>query len=201
MAYELAPLPYAYDALEPYLDAQTMQLHHDKHHQTYITKLNDAMSKYPDFNGKSIEELVQDLDKIPEDIRGAVRNNGSQHLNHALFWQMMAPQAGGEPTGIIGEAITTAFGSFASFKEHFTKAALGQFGSGWAWLSAENGKLIVHAMSNEGNPLSTGKKPLLGLDVWEHSYYLKYQNRRPDYIAAWYNVINWSFVSQQLQKA
>jgi superoxide dismutase, Fe-Mn family len=197
MAFELPPLPYAYDALEPYIDAQTMTLHHDKHHQTYVTNLNGGIEKHPELASKSLEDLVGNLDAVPEDIRTLVRNNGGQHLNHSIFWEVMAPNAGGEPDGQVADAISAAFGDFASFKDAFSKAAIGQFGSGWAWLYIEGGKLAVKGFPNGDNPAMSGGVPLLGIDVWEHAYYLKYQNRRPEYVGAWWNVVNWAAVNQR----
>ncbi|HFU4626369.1 TPA: superoxide dismutase, partial [Enterococcus faecium] len=176
MTYTLPDLPYAYDALEPYIDEETMHLHHDKHHNTYVTNLNSAIEKYPELGEKTIEELLSDMDAIPTDIKTAVRNNGGGHANHSFFWEIMAPNAGGEPTGEIKEAINEAFGDFSSFKEEFKKAAAGRFGSGWAWLVMENGKLAITSTANQDSPLMEGKTPILGLDVWEHAYYLKYKN-------------------------
>ena len=197
MTYTLPDLPYAYDALEPYIDEETMHLHHDKHHNTYVTNLNAAIEKYPELGEKTIEELLSDMDAIPTDIKTAVRNNGGGHANHSFFWEIMAPNAGGEPTGEIKEAINEAFGDFSSFKEEFKKAAVGRFGSGWAWLVMENGKLAITSTANQDSPLMEGKTPILGLDVWEHAYYLKYKNVRPDYIAAFWNVINWDEVNKR----
>ncbi|MBD9903584.1 superoxide dismutase [Enterococcus faecium] len=197
MTYTLPDLPYAYDALEPYIDEETMHLHHDKHHNTYVTNLNAAIEKYPELGEKTIEELLSDMDAIPTDIKTAVRNNGGGHANHSFFWEIMAPNAGGEPTGEIKEAINEAFGDFSSFKEEFKKAAAGRFGSGWAWLVMENGKLAITSTANQDSPLMEGKTPILGLDVWEHAYYLKYKNVRPDYIAAFWNVINWDEVNKR----
>lgn len=201
MTYTLPDLPYAYDALEPYIDEETMHLHHDKHHNTYVTNLNSAIEKYPELGEKTIEELLSDMDAIPTDIKTAVRNNGGGHANHSFFWEIMAPNAGGEPTGEIKEAINEAFGDFSSFKEEFKKAAAGRFGSGWAWLVMENGKLAITSTANQDSPLMEGKKPILGLDVWEHAYYLKYKNVRPDYIAAFWNVINWDEVNKRFEAA
>ncbi|HFZ6002556.1 TPA: superoxide dismutase [Enterococcus faecium] len=201
MAYTLPDLPYAYDALEPYIDEETMHLHHDKHHNTYVTNLNSAIEKYPELGEKTIEELLSDMDAIPTDIKTAVRNNGGGHANHSFFWEIMAPNAGGEPTGEIKEAINEAFGDFSSFKEEFKKAAAGRFGSGWAWLVMENGKLAITSTANQDSPLMEGKTPILGLDVWEHAYYLKYKNVRPDYIAAFWNVINWDEVNKRFEAA
>lgn len=201
MTYTLPDLPYAYDALEPYIDEETMHLHHDKHHNTYVTNLKAAIEKYPELGEKTIEELLSDMDAIPTDIKTAVRNNGGGHANHSFFWEIMAPNAGGEPTGEIKEAINEAFGDFSSFKEEFKKAAVGRFGSGWAWLVMENGKLAITSTANQDSPLMEGKTPILGLDVWEHAYYLKYKNVRPDYIAAFWNVINWDEVNKRFEAA
>lgn len=201
MTYTLPDLPYAYDALEPYIDEETMHLHHDKHHNTYVTNLNSAIEKYPELGEKTIEELLSDMDAIPTDIKTAVRNNGGGHANHSFFWEIMAPNAGGEPTGEIKEAINEAFGDFSSFKEEFKKAAAGRFGSGWAWLVMENGKLAITSTANQDSPLMEGKTPILGLDVWEHAYYLKYKNVLPDYIAAFWNVINWDEVNKRFEAA
>ncbi|MCB8521263.1 superoxide dismutase [Enterococcus faecium] len=201
MTYTLPDLPYAYDALEPYIDEETMHLHHDKHHNTYVTNLNAAIEKYPELGEKTIDELLSDMDAIPTDIKTAVRNNGGGHANHSFFWEIMAPNAGGEPTGEIKEAINEAFGDFSSFKEEFKKAAAGRFGSGWAWLVMENGKLAITSTANQDSPLMEGKTPILGLDVWEHAYYLKYKNVRPDYIAAFWNVINWDEVNKRFEAA
>ncbi len=201
MTYTLPDLPYAYDALEPYIDEETMHLHHDKHHNTYVTNLNSAIEKYPELGEKTIEELLSDMDAIPTDIKTAVRNNGGGHANHSFFWEIMAPNAGGKPTGEIKEAINEAFGDFSSFKEEFKKAAAGRFGSGWAWLVMENGKLAITSTANQDSPLMEGKTPILGLDVWEHAYYLKYKNVRSDYIAAFWNVINWDEVNKRFEAA
>ncbi|BCS31665.1 superoxide dismutase [Luteitalea sp. TBR-22] len=195
MPYELAPLPYAHNALEPFIDEQTMQIHHGRHHQTYVNNVNAALEKYPELQGKPIEQLIADLNAIPEDIRTAVRNNGGGHANHTLFWQVMGPNAGGAPTGKVAEAINAKFGSFDAFKEAFAKAAVGRFGSGWAWLIKNGDGVEITSTPNQDSPLMEGKTPLLGLDVWEHAYYLKYQNKRPDYIAAWWNVVNWDAVN------
>ena len=199
MAHQLPPLPYAFDALEPQIDAQTMQIHHGKHHQAYVTNLNAALEKHPDLQQKSIEDLLKGINSVPEDIRTAVRNNGGGHMNHTAFWQWMAPKAGGAPTGALDDAIKSAFGSFDGFKEQFTKAGVTRFGSGWAWLIDAGGKLTIESTANQDSPLMEGKKPILGLDVWEHAYYLKYQNRRPDYLDAWWNVVNWAEISKRLQ--
>lgn len=196
MTYTLPDLPYAFDALEPYIDEETMHLHHDKHHNTYVTNLNAAIENYPELGEKTIEELLSDMDAIPSDIQTAVRNNGGGHANHSFFWKIMAPNAGGEPTGAIKDAINETFGDFATFKEEFKKAAAGRFGSGWAWLVLEDGKLAITSTANQDSPLMEGKKPVLGLDVWEHAYYLKYKNVRPDYIEAFWNVVNWDEVNK-----
>lgn len=201
MTYTLPDLPYAFDALEPYIDEETMHLHHDKHHNTYVTNLNAAIEKHPELGEKTIEELLSDMDTVPTDIKTAVRNNGGGHANHSFFWKIMAPNAGGEPTGAIKEAIDEAFGDFATFKEEFKKAAAGRFGSGWAWLVMENGKLAITSTANQDSPLMEGKTPILGLDVWEHAYYLKYKNVRPDYIEAFWNVVNWEEVNNRLSSA
>ena len=200
MAFTLAPLPYGYDALEPFIDTQTMTIHHDKHHAAYVTNLNAALEKHPELGSWSLAELVQKLNEVPEDIRTAVRNHGGGHYNHDMFWQIMAPNAGGEPKGALATAITSDFGSFANFKAEFEKAAMGRFGSGWAWLVVKGEKLAVVSTANQDNPMSDGLKPLAGLDVWEHAYYLKYQNRRAEYASAWWNVINWDEVSQRFGK-
>ena len=199
MAHAVPPLPYDYNALEPHIDEQTMRIHHDKHHAAYVTNLNAALEKHPELQQKSADDLIRGINSVPEDIRTAVRNNGGGHANHAMFWQIMAPAAGGAPTGAIGEAITSTFGSFASFKEQVNKAGATRFGSGWAWLIDAGGKLVIESTANQDSPLMEGKKPILGVDVWEHAYYLKYQNRRPDYLAAWWNVINWDEVSKRLR--
>ena len=196
MANQLPPLPYDFSALEPHIDSQTMQIHHGKHHQAYVTNLNAALEKHSNLQAKSAEDLVRDLGSVPEDIRTAVRNNGGGHVNHTMFWKMMAPNAGGAPTGAVADAIKASFGGFDAFKEQFAKAGVGRFGSGWAWLIDSNGKLSIESTANQDNPISEGKKPILGLDVWEHAYYLKYQNRRPDYITAWWNVVNWAEVNR-----
>jgi Fe-Mn family superoxide dismutase len=194
MAFEVPPLPYAPDALEPHIDAQTMSLHHDKHHQAYVDKLNAALEG-TEFADSSIEDIIANLDAIPEDKRTAVRNNGGGHLNHSLFWKSMSPDGGGAPEGDLGAAIDSAFGSFDDFKEQFEAAGVGQFGSGWAWLVFDGGALSVTSTPNQDNPLSEGKLTLLGNDVWEHAYYLKYQNRRPEYLKAWWNTVNWSEIA------
>lgn len=201
MAYTLSDLPYGYDALEPYIDVETMHLHHDKHHNTYVTNLNAAIEKYPELEEQSIEELMKNLNEVPEDIRTAVRNNGGGHANHSFFWKIMAPNAGGEPTGAIKDAIDQAFGSFEKMKEEFKTAATGRFGSGWAWLVLNNGKLEITSTANQDSPLTDGKTPIIGLDVWEHAYYLKYKNVRPDYIAAFWDVVNWDQANENLANA
>lgn len=196
MTYTLPELPYAYDALEPYIDVETMHLHHDKHHNTYVTNLNAAIEKHPELGEKSVEDLISDMNTIPEDIRTAVRNNGGGHTNHTFFWEIMAPNAGGQPTGAIKEAIDETFGSFDEMKAAFKTAATGRFGSGWAWLVVNNGKLEITSTPNQDSPLMDGQTPVLGLDVWEHAYYLKYKNVRPDYIEAFWNVVNWDKVNE-----
>jgi Fe-Mn family superoxide dismutase len=200
VAYELPALPYGFDALEPHIDAQTMQIHHGKHHQAYVNNLNAALEKAPELQGKPVEDLIKDLNAIPESIRTAVRNNGGGHANHTLFWQIMGPNGGGAPTGAIADAINSSFGGFDSFKEQINKAGVGRFGSGWAWLVESGGKLAIESTANQDSPIMEGKKPILGVDVWEHAYYLKYQNRRPDYLAAWWNTINWGAVNARLGK-
>ena len=199
MAHTLPPLPYAFDALEPHIDKQTMEIHHGKHHQAYITNLNAALEKHPDLQTTSVEDLIRGINTVPEDIRTAVRNNGGGHANHSMFWQIMGPHAGGQPTGAIADAITSSFGGFDAFKEQLAKAGAGRFGSGWAWVIDQGGKLVIESMANQDSPLMEGKKPVLGIDVWEHAYYLKYQNRRPDYISAWWNVVNWNEVNKRLR--
>jgi Fe-Mn family superoxide dismutase len=217
--FTLPPLPYAYDALEPHIDAQTMQIHHDKHHAAYVANLNKAITDFPDLGKKPVEDLLKDLNSVPEKIRTAVRNNGGGHYNHSLFWQMMKKNDGGGGNTIIvnktdplndtkinntlalNKAIETTFGSFQTFQDNFTKAALGQFGSGWAWLVWDGSALKIEPTPNQDTPLNVGHPPLLGLDVWEHAYYLKYQNKRADYITAWWNVVNWDFVADRYAKA
>jgi Fe-Mn family superoxide dismutase len=200
--FTLPPLPYDYSALEPHIDAQTMQIHHGKHHQAYITNLNNALKDHADLQGKTVEQLITNLDSVPESIRTAVRNNGGGHYNHSLFWQVMGPDAGGEPTGAVADAINAELGGYAAFKEAFTKAGLTRFGSGWAWLAVgKDGKLAVSSSPNQDSPLMEGATPILGNDVWEHAYYLNYQNRRPDYLAAWFNLINWAEVNRRYQAA
>ncbi|HEX8229510.1 MAG TPA: superoxide dismutase [Chloroflexia bacterium] len=202
MAHELPPLPYDYNALEPYIDEETMHLHHDKHHQAYINNLNTALANYPDLQDKSAEDLIRDLNSVPEAIRPAVRNNGGGHVNHTMFWEIMGPNGGGEPTGALADAINESFGSFDAFKQQFNDAGVKRFGSGWAWLvRGSDGKLSVTSTANQDNPMSEGQYPVMGNDVWEHAYYLKYQNRRPDYLAAWWNVVNWDAVSQRFEQA
>lgn len=201
-AHEVPALPYAYNALEPFIDEQTMHLHHDKHHAAYVTKLNGAIEKHPELSGKSAEELIRNLNSLPEDIRGVVRNNGGGHVNHTMFWQIMGPSKGGAPTGAIGDAINKTFGSFDAFKEKFEAAGVNQFGSGWAWLvRTRAGAFEVKSTPNQDNPISNGEFPVFGNDVWEHAYYLKYQNRRPDYLKAWWNVINWDEINKRLAQA
>ncbi len=194
--FTLPSLPYDFGALEPHIDAQTMQIHHGKHHQAYVNNLNAAVEKTPELQRKSLDDLMRGINSVPEAVRTAVRNNGGGHWNHSLFWKLMAPKAGGTPSGKVAEAITRSFGSFDKFKEQFAAAGAGRFGSGWAWLIDEGGKLSITSTPNQDNPLMDGKKAILGLDVWEHAYYLKYQNRRPDYVAAWWNVVNWPEVNR-----
>jgi len=199
MAHQLPALPYDFAALEPHIDAQTMQIHHGKHHAAYVNNLNAALEKHADLQAKSAEDLIKNLSAIPEDIRGAVRNNGGGHVNHTMFWQIMGPGKGGAPTGPVGDAIKGAFGSFETFKEQMNKGGVGRFGSGWVWLVSAGGKLAIESTANQDNPMSDGKTPIFGIDVWEHAYYLKYQNRRPDYLGAWWNVINWDEVNKRLR--
>jgi len=196
--FALPPLPYPAAALEPYIDEQTMTIHHGRHHQAYVNGLNAALEKAPELAGQTLESLLSDLGKVPEGVRTAVRNHGGGHFNHALFWTQLAPGAGGEPAGAAADAIRGAFGSFDRFRERFRQAALGVFGSGWAWLSVEKGELVVHATPNQDTPLAEGRRPILGLDVWEHAYYLKYQNRRGDYADAFWNVVSWTEVNRRL---
>jgi Fe-Mn family superoxide dismutase len=197
--YTLPPLPYDYSALEPHIDAKTMEIHHTKHHQAYVNNLNAALKDHPEHQNKPVEQLIANLDALPEGIRTAVRNNGGGHANHSLFWQIMKPGGGGEPAGALAEAIASTFGGFAAFKEAFNKAATTRFGSGWAWLVRDKaGKLAITSTPNQDSPIMDGQTPLLGLDVWEHAYYLKYQNRRPDYIAAWWNTPNWDEIARRL---
>jgi Fe-Mn family superoxide dismutase len=195
MAFSLPDLPYGFDALEPHIDTATMQIHHGKHHQTYVNNLNAAIEKAPELGSKSLEELIRGIDSVPEAVRTAVRNNGGGHWNHSMFWKWMAPNAGGQPSGEVGRAINDAFGGFDKFKEQWSAAGAGRFGSGWVWLMNDGGKLSITSTPNQDNPLMEGKSaPILGLDVWEHAYYLRYQNKRPDYITAWWNVVNWEEV-------
>lgn len=201
MAFTLPQLPYAYDALEPYIDARTMEIHHNKHHGGYTKKLNDALEKHPKLFEKSIEALISNPDAIPEDIRTTVRNNGGGYYNHAIFWTVMGPQGGGQPSGALAKAIEAAFGDFEAFRQIFSNAAATRFGSGWAWLGLKGGKLEVISMPNQDAPLLAGLTPILGIDVWEHAYYLKYQNRRGDYIANWWNVVNWDEVARRFEVA
>ena len=201
MAYELPALPYPKEALEPHIDAQTMEIHHGKHHATYVTNLNKAIAGKADLEKKSIEELISNMNAIPEDIRGVVRNNGGGHANHSMFWRIMGPKAGGAPTGKIGDDIKATFGSFETFKEKLEAAGTGRFGSGWAWLIVKGGKLEITSTPNQDNPLMDGNKPVLGVDVWEHAYYLKYQNKRADYLKAWWNVVNWNEVNKIYEAA
>lgn len=200
MVFELPALPYDFNALEPHIDARTMEIHHGKHHNAYTSNLNAAVEKHPELAGKSVEELLSDLDSVPEDVRTAVRNNGGGYANHNMFWTAMSPSGGGEPSGSLADAVNSAFGDFSAFKDAFAKAGMTRFGSGWAWLSKKSdGSLSVTSTANQDNPLSEGLSPILGLDVWEHAYYLNYQNRRGDYISAWWNVVNWDEVSQRFE--
>lgn len=199
--FTLPELPYAYDALAPHIDEETMHLHHDKHHATYITNLNAALEKAPEFQNSSIEDLIKNIDKVPEEVRTAVRNNGGGHYNHSLFWTFMSPQGGGEPEGTLKQKVDTNFGSFSAFCEEFNKAGLGRFGSGWVWLMVKEGKLVITSTPNQDSPLMEGIHPILGCDVWEHAYYLHYQNRRADYLSAWWNVVDWKKVSELYQSA
>jgi Fe-Mn family superoxide dismutase len=201
MHHEVPPLPYDYSALEPHIDEQTMRLHHDKHHAAYVNNLNAALEKHPDLDKKSPEELIRDLNSVPEDVRTAVRNNGGGHVNHTMFWEIMGPNGGGEPTGAIASAIKEAFGSFEDFKQQFNDAGTKRFGSGWVWLVSRGGKLEITSTANQDNPLSEGAYPIMGNDVWEHAYYLKYQNRRPEYLNAWWNVVNWDEVNRRFERA
>ena len=202
MAFEVPPLPYAYNALEPHIDEQTMHLHHDKHHQAYVTNLNAAIEKHPELAGKSPEELLKDLNGVPEDIKAAVRNNGGGHVNHTMFWEIMGPGGGGAPTGALAEAINTTFGSLDALKAAVNDAGVKRFGSGWTWLvKTADGKLAVVSTANQDNPMSEGHFPILGNDVWEHAYYLKYQNKRPDYLAAWWNTVNWDAVGKRFAQS
>ncbi len=202
MAYELPPLPYDYAALEPHIDEATMRLHHDKHHQAYVTNLNAAVEKHPELGGKSPDDLLKDLAGVPDDIRAAVRNNGGGHVNHTMFWQIMTPGGGGAPTGALAEAINSAFGSFDAFKAQFNDAGVKRFGSGWTWLvKTADGKLAVVSTANQDNPMSEGHFPIMGNDVWEHAYYLKYQNLRPKYLEAWWNTVNWAEITKRFEQA
>jgi Fe-Mn family superoxide dismutase len=201
MPHALPPLPYDFAALEPHIDTQTMQIHHGKHHQAYVNNLNAALAKHPELDTWPLEDLLKKINQVPEDIRTAVRNNAGGHHNHSLFWTWMGPKAGGEPSGAVGDAIKKTFGDFAKFKEQIAAAGTGRFGSGWAWLVWSGGKLEILSTANQDSPLMDGKTPVLGVDVWEHAYYLKYQNRRPDYIAAWWNVVNWAAVNKQFEAA
>ena len=197
MAFTLPALPYDFAALEPHIDAKTMEIHHGKHHQTYVNNLNAAIEKAPELASKSLDDLMRNVNTLPESVRTPIRNNGGGHWNHSMFWQLMAPKAGGEPGGNLGAAIKSAFGDFAKFREQFSAAGVGRFGSGWAWLINKGGKLSITSTPNQDNPLMEGQKAIMGLDVWEHAYYLKYQNRRPDYINAWWNVVNWKEVEKR----
>ncbi len=198
MAHQLPPLPYAANALEPHIDARTMEIHHGKHHQAYVTNLNAALDKHPELHSKSIEDLLKGISSVPDDIRQAVINNGGGHWNHTMFWEIMGPGGGGAPSGAIADAINSSFGGFDTLKDEFKKAAVGRFGSGWAWVIDAGGKLVVESTANQDSPIMAGKKVVFGIDVWEHAYYLNYQNRRPDYVEAWWNVINWSAVNKRL---
>ena len=198
MAHSLPALPYAFNALEPHIDARTMEIHHGKHHQAYVTNLNAALDKHPELHGKSIEDLLKGISSVPDDIRQAVINNGGGHANHSMFWEIMGPNGGGAPTGAIADAINSSFGTFDTLKDEFKKAAIGRFGSGWAWVIDAGGKLVVESSANQDSPLMASKKIVFGIDVWEHAYYLNYQNRRPDYIDAWWNVINWAEINKRL---
>ena len=200
MAFTLPPLPYDYNALEPHIDEQTMRIHHDKHHDTSVKNLNAALESHPDLQKKSIEELIGGLDALPEAIRTPVRNNGGGHANHTLFWEIMTPGGAKEPSGALADAITSAFGGFTQFKEQFAKACAGRFGSGWAWLVKDRSGLAIESTPNQDSPLMSGKTPVIGCDVWEHAYYLKYQNRRPDYVSAWWNVVNWTEAAKRFGK-
>ena len=200
MAHTLPSLPYDFGALEPHIDARTMEIHHGKHHQAYVDNLNKALEKAPDLQRLSLDELMRNLGKAPESVRTAIRNNGGGHWNHTMFWEIMGPKGGGEPSGALGDAVKKTFGGFDKFKEQLTEAGKTRFGSGWAWLVVDGGSLRVESTPNQDNPLMEGRQPVLGIDVWEHAYYLKYQNRRPDYIAAWWNVVNWPAVAKRYEK-
>ena len=199
MAHEVPPLPYDYTALEPHIDEQTMRIHHDKHHAAYVTNLNAALDKHPELHQKSIEDLLKSINSVPEDIKAAVRNNGGGHANHTMFWEIMGPGGGGAPSGALGDAINSSFGDFETFKKQVNDAGVKRFGSGWAWLIDAGGKLVIESTANQDSPIMEGKKPILGVDGWEHAYYLKYQNRRPDYLAAWWNVVNWDAVAKRFK--
>ena len=202
MAFTVPPLPYAFDALEPYIDKQTMEIHHDKHHGAYVTNLNKALESAPDLQNKTVEELLaNNCAIVPENIRTAVRNNGGGHINHSMFWQIMAPKAGGNPSGNVAQAINSAFGSFDQFKEKMNAAGVGRFGSGWAWLVKSGGNVEIISTANQDSPVMEGKFPVMGVDVWEHAYYLKYQNRRPEYLGAWWNVVNWPEIEKRFNSA
>ena len=202
MPYQLPPLPYAYNALEPFIDEETMKLHHDAHHQAYVNNLNGAVEKHPELFQRSAEDLVRNLQQVPEDIRTVVRNNGGGHVNHTMFWEIMGPNGGGQPSGELANAITQSLGGFDQLKQQLTQAAVSRFGSGWAWLSVDaSGKLVVESTPNQDNPLSEGRVPVLGVDVWEHAYYLKYRNRRPEYVNQWWNTINWEAVAKRYAQA
>jgi len=201
MSFEMLPLPYAFDALEPYIDAQTVDLHYSKHHATYLKNLNDALAKHTELQNLSIEQILSDLNRVPEDIRTTVRNNGGGYYNHNIYWAIMGPNQGGEPAGRLGEAIRLTFGSFSSFQEQLEKAGLGRFGSGWAWLSKRpDGSLVIHSTPNQDTPLAEGMTPIIGVDVWEHAYYLKYQNRRAEYLKNWWNLVNWEEAERRFQQ-
>ncbi len=200
MAFELPPLPYPFDALEPHIDAKTMEIHHDKHHAAYVTNANAALEKHPELGKKSVEELLSAISSVPEDVRNVLRNNAGGHSNHSIFWTIMGPSGGGAPSGRLGDAITSTFGSYDSFKEQLQKAAVGQFGSGWAWLLSDGGgKLSIKSYPNQDSPYMEGHTPILGVDVWEHAYYLKYQNRRADYVTAWFNTLNWKAIAERYE--
>lgn len=201
MSFEMLPLPYAFDALEPYIDAQTVDLHYSKHHATYLKNLNDALTKHSELQNLSIEQIMSDLNRVPEDIRTTVRNNGGGYYNHNIYWAIMGPNQGGEPTGRLGEAIRSTFGGLSSFQEQLEKAGLGRFGSGWAWLSKrQDGSIVIHSTPNQDTPLAEGMTPIIGVDVWEHAYYLKYQNRRAEYLKNWWNLVNWEEAERRYQQ-